>query len=365
MFVFMNDKYFNPLSVVKIEKKTPDCVAVTFDIPKELNDKYDFKAGQYLTLRKEINGEEVRRSYSICSAPEERQITIAVKKLNGGKFSTWANALLTVGEKLDAMTPAGNFIIPERNKPKEFVFFAAGSGITPIMSQIRYILSNNPKAGVSLFFGNKNFESIIFREELEGLKNKYIQQLAVHHIFTKEKTGIPLLYGRIDKEKCTLLSKHLFNAHPSDAFFICGPNDMIFDVKDALVEIGVLTSKIHMELFNTEGLRSIKEKSVSELTGTEKSQLSEIAIQLDGDVFEFELEYGGQNLLDAALANGADLPYACKGGVCSTCKAKITNGEVVMDINYALEPYEVDAGFVLLCQSHPRSPNIYIDFDQK
>jgi len=361
----MNDKYFNPLSVVKIEKKTPDCVAVTFDIPKELKDKYDFKAGQYLTLRKEINGEEVRRSYSICSAPEERQITIAVKKLNGGKFSTWANALLTVGEKLDAMTPAGNFIIPERNKPKEFVFFAAGSGITPIMSQIRYILSNNPKAGVSLFFGNKNFESIIFREELEGLKNKYIQQLAVHHIFTKEKTGIPLLYGRIDKEKCIQLSKTLFDPNDTDAFFICGPNEMIFGVKEALSELSVPNEKVHFELFNTEGLQKTNERSSSDLSKNRQTQVSDIAIQMDGDIFEFELEYDGQNLLDAALANGADLPYACKGGVCSTCKAKITNGEVVMDINYALEPYEVDAGFVLLCQSHPRSPNIYIDFDQK
>jgi len=361
----MNHKFFHQLSVVKIEKKTKECVAVTFEIPYDLKEKFLFKAGQYLTLQKEINGEDIRRSYSICSAPDESGITIAIKKLDHGKFSTWANTKLKAGDKLDVMPPSGNFIIPENPEPYEFVFFAAGSGITPVISQIKYILKKYPKAGVTLFFGNKKSESIIFREELEGLKNIYIQQLAVHHIFTKEKTGVPLLYGRIDKEKCILLSKHLFNAHPSYAFFICGPNDMIFDVKDALVEIGVPTSKIHMELFNTEGLRSTKEKSVSELTGTENSQLSEIAIQLDGDVFEFELEYGGQNLLDAALANGADLPYACKGGVCSTCKAKITNGEVVMDINYALEPYEVDAGFVLLCQSHPRSPNIYIDFDQK
>jgi len=361
----MNHKFFNPLSVVKIEKKTKECVAVTFEIPDELKNTFVFKAGQYLTLQKEINGEDIRRSYSICSAPDETGITIAIKKLDHGKFSTWANTKLKVGDKLDVMPPSGNFIIPENPEPHEFVFFAAGSGITPIISQIKFILKKYPKAGVTLFFGNKNFESIIFREELETLKNKYIRQIAIHHIFTKEKTGVPLLYGRIDKEKCILLSKHLFNIHNSDAFFICGPNDMIFEVKEALVEIGVPTSKIHMELFNTEGLRRSIDKSVSELTGTEKSQLSEIAIQLDGDVFEFELEYGGQNLLDAALANGADLPFACKGGVCSTCKAKITKGDVIMDINYALEPYEVEAGFVLLCQSHPRSPQIYIDFDQK
>lgn len=361
----MNYKFFNPLSVVKIEKKTKECVAVTFEIPEELKNTFVFKAGQYLTLQKEINGEDIRRSYSICSAPDETGITIAIKKLDHGKFSTWANTKLKVGDKLDVMPPSGNFIIPENPEPHEFVFFAAGSGITPIISQIKFILKKYPKAGVTLFFGNKNFESIIFREELETLKNKYIRQIAIHHIFTKEKTGVPLLYGRIDKEKCILLSKHLFNIRTSDAFFICGPNDMIFEVKEALVEIGVPTSKIHMELFNTEGLRRVIDKSVSELTGTEKSQLSEIAIQLDGDVFEFELEYGGQNLLDAALANGADLPFACKGGVCSTCKAKITKGDVIMDINYALEPYEVEAGFVLLCQSHPRSPQIYIDFDQK
>lgn len=361
----MNHKFFNSLSVVKIEKKTKECVAVTFEIPDELKNKFVFKAGQYFTLQKEINGEDIRRSYSICSSPDETGITIAIKKLDHGKFSTWANTKLKVGDKLDVMPPSGNFIIPENPEPHEFVFFAAGSGITPIISQIKFILKKYPKAGVTLFFGNKNFESIIFREELETLKNKYIQRIAIHHIFTKEKTGVPLLYGRIDKEKCILLSKHLFNIHTADAFFICGPNDMIFEVKEALVEIGVPIAKIHMELFNTEGLRRDIDKSATELTGTEKSQLSEIAIQLDGDVFEFELEYGGQNLLDAALANGADLPFACKGGVCSTCKAKITKGDVVMDINYALEPYEVEAGFVLLCQSHPRSPQIYIDFDQK
>jgi len=361
----MNNKFFNELSIVKVEKKTKDCVAITFEIPAEIKNKFVFKAGQYLTLRTEINGEDIRRSYSICTAPDEIGITIAIKKLDGGKFSTWANTKLKIGDKLDIMPPAGNFIIPEKFDPKEFVFFAAGSGITPVISQIKYILKNYPKAGITLFFGNKNFESIIFREELETLKNKYMQQLAVHHIFSKEKTGVPLLYGRIDKEKCLLLSKHLFNAHKSDAFFICGPNDMIFAVKESLGEIGVPTEKIHVELFNTEGLQKSKEKSVLELRKTEQVQISEIAIQLDGDIFEFELEYDGQNLLDAALANGADLPYACKGGVCSTCKAKITKGDVVMDINYALEPYEVEAGFVLLCQSHPRSPHIYIDFDQK
>lgn len=360
----MHDKYFNQLSVVKIENKTKDCVAVTFDIPKELEHKFKFKAGQYLTLKIEINGEELRRSYSICSATDESKITIAIKKLDGGKFSTWANTKLKIGDTLDIMAPTGNFIIPDHNKNK-FVFFAAGSGITPVMSQIKFILSRNPEAGVTLFFGNKNFESIIFREELEGLKNKYIHQLAVHHIFTKEKTGIPLLYGRIDKEKCLQLSKTLFDANHVDDVFICGPNEMIFSVKEALSELGVHDERLHFELFNTEGLQKSKEKFSSDLTNTEQTQLSDISIQMDGDIFEFELEYNGQNLLDAALANGADLPYACKGGVCSTCKAKITKGDVVMDINYALEPYEVEAGFVLLCQSHPRSPHIYIDFDQK
>ncbi|MFZ1454892.1 MAG: 2Fe-2S iron-sulfur cluster-binding protein [Saprospiraceae bacterium] len=358
----MSRHKFYSLVVKNITQNTKDCITVTFDIPNELNDIFWFIAGQYLTLRRSIGGEELRRSYSISSVPGQADITIAIKKLPGGKFSTYAHEVLKKGDKIDVMSPSGNFTIDPN--VKNVVFFAAGSGITPIISQISDLLNHTQDTSLTLTYSNKNFESIIFREELEGLKNKYLNRLAIHHVFSKEKTGLPLFFGRIDIDKCALLSKSLFDISNTDGFMICGPNDMIFNVRDALLDQGVAESKIHYELFNSAGLKNVSAEK-EPLQDSEKSKESNITVQMDGDVFEFSISYSGQNLLDAAIAHGADLPYSCKGGVCSTCKAKITEGKVEMDLNYALEPYEIDAGYVLLCQSHPRSPKVYIDLDQK
>ena len=358
----MSRHKFYSLVVKNITQNTKDCITVTFDIPNELNDIFWFIAGQYLTLRRSIGGEELRRSYSISSVPGQADITIAIKKLPGGKFSTYAHEVLKKGDKIDVMSPSGNFTIDPN--VKNVVFFAAGSGITPIISQISDLLNHTQDTSLTLIYSNKNFESIIFREELEGLKNKYLNRLAIHHVFSKEKTGLPLFFGRIDKDKCALMSKSLFDINNTDAFMICGPNDMIFNVRDALLDQGVAESKIHYELFNSAGLKNVSAEK-EPLQNSKKSKESNITVQMDGDVFEFSISYSGQNLLDAAIAHGADLPYSCKGGVCSTCKAKITEGKVEMDLNYALEPYEIDAGYVLLCQSHPRSPKVYIDLDQK
>ena len=358
------DKFFHKLTVSRVLRLTNECIEVTFDVPADLKSLFDFKAGQYLTIRKTIDGEELRRSYSICSSPTEGSLAIAIKKIENGRFSGWANKHLKAGDSLEVMIPAGNFILKD-SLSGTVVFFAAGSGITPIMSHIRSLLSNSVNTDLRLFYGNRNFESIIFRDELEALKNKNLSRLSVHHIFSREKTGIPVLHGRLDKDKCRELAHHLFTASETDAFLLCGPNDMIFDIKEALVEMGVPDSKIHFELFNTDGLLSRTDKKVVEISREDSEKVSTVEIQMDGDIFEFNLSYGGQNLLDAALANGADLPFSCKGGVCSTCKARITEGVVEMDRNYALEPYEIEAGYVLLCQSHPRSSHIYVDFDQK
>lgn len=362
MFVWMGQNKFYSLEISKIQRKTKDCITITFLIPSELSDVFRFKAGQYLTLRKQIENVDVRRSYSICSIPDSGEITIGIKKVEGGLFSSYAHTQLKKGDKIDVMPPAGNFTV--NPKHKNLLFFASGSGITPVFSQISDILRHTHDATVTLVYGNKNFESIIFREEIEALKNKFFNRIAVHHIFSKEKTGIPLYYGRIDADKCKAMSKVLFNIEDTDGFMICGPNDMIFNVKDALIELGVPEEKIHFELFSTKGLKSsfAERKPQNE---TDESHKSEISVQMDGDIFEFTVAYSGDNLLDAAIAHGADLPYSCKGGVCSTCKAKITEGKVEMDLNYALEPYELDAGYVLLCQSHPRSAKVFIDFDQK
>ncbi|MBK8625703.1 MAG: 2Fe-2S iron-sulfur cluster binding domain-containing protein [Saprospiraceae bacterium] len=357
----INSKFF-ALTISHIVRQSKDCVEIIFDVPQNLKEAFEYQPGQYLTIKKDINSEELRRSYSICSSPYDGKLSIAIKRIKDGRFSTFANEVLKVGDKLDVMPPVGNFQL--HANAKNFVFFAAGSGITPIISQIKTILTIKSNANVTLFYGNRNFGSIIFREALESLKNKFIGRLAIHHVFTKEKIGIPLMYGRIDKTKCIEFANSLFTPADVDQYLLCGPAEMIFDVKDALVEQGVSSNKIQFELFNTEGIK--KDKSIrNTLEDSDKDKESEVIIQMDGDIFEFSLDYGGQNILDAALAAGADLPFACKGGVCCTCKAKITNGDVVMDLNYALEPDEVAAGYVLLCQSHPRSSNIYIDFDQK
>jgi len=360
----MSDKYFFSLRIIRVNRLTKDSIEVTFDVPADKKHLFSFEAGQYITIRKSLNGEELRRSYSLCTGEGSDSWAIAIKKVENGRFSSWAMSNLNPEDELEVMAPAGNFTLKEPD-PTTVVCFAAGSGITPVLSHIRSLLNKDKGADIRLFYGNRNFESIMFRDELEALKNKHLGQLSIHHIFSREKTGIPILHGRIDKAKCMELAKHLFETDNTDAFLICGPNDMIFEVREALEEMGVPPSKIHFELFNTDGLQKRAVQKAGSAAKEDLDKVSTVEIQMDGDVFEFNLAYGGQNLLDAALENGADLPFACKGGVCSTCKARITEGKVEMDLNYALEPYELEAGYVLLCQSHPRSSHIYIDFDQK
>ncbi len=362
----MSSKYFQNLIVKNIDKQTKDSVKITFDIPEVLKEDFKYVAGQYLTIRKNINGEDLRRSYSICTAPEEDAVSIVVKKVEDGRFSTYAVEDLKEGDSLEVMYPTGNFIYhPPLDTKGQVVFFAAGSGITPVMSHIKHLLKTYTDIQIVLFYGNKNFESIIFREELEGIKNKYLSRFALYHIFTKEKIGIPIQYGRIDGDKCSQFSGKFFAPENTDAYLLCGPSEMIFSVKDALVNLGVDASKIHFELFNTDGIvaKSKENQPKSNPLNDELSSL--VSIKMDGDIFEFSVGYNGINLLDAALENGADLPYACKGGVCSTCKAKLVEGDIFMDLNYALEPDELEAGFILLCQAHPRSEKISVDFDQK
>lgn len=353
---------FHDLSVESVQVETEDCVVVSFDIPSENQKEYAFTSGQYLTLEAKINGEDVRRSYSLCSAPFENKWSVAIKQVEDGKFSTYANKELKAGDIIKVMEPDGNFKL-EINEGNEnhYVAFAAGSGITPIMSMIKSVLNGEPRSKFTLFFGNRNFDSIIFREQLEALKNKYLNRLSVHHILSKEKLGSPLFFGRIDAQKCSKLSTVFFDPSAVTNFYLCGPAQMIFDVRDELKNLGVDASKIHFELFNTDDIKvEKKEEKASYDPATE----SKVTIVLDEESFEMPLAYGGKSILDAALEAGADLPYACKGGVCSTCKAKVVEGEVVMDLNYALEPDEVENGFVLTCQSHPRTATLTVDFDE-
>lgn len=350
---------FHSLVIRDIIKETEDTVSISFQIPDDLKGDYAYLSGQYLTLKTDIDGEEIRRSYSLCSAPHEDEWRVAIKKVQDGKFSTYANESLRKGMSLDVMTPAGNFkLSPVPNANKSYALFAAGSGITPIISIAKTILEKEPESDVTLVFGNKGFNSIIFREQIEALKNEHMSQLRVIHVLSRESLGTPLLKGRLDKEKVGRIYDAFFKGISIDDVYICGPEQMILETKDALLEKGVEASKVHIELFTTPSTKA-PEKKQENLPKVE----SNIEIIIDGDHILLHLDSDGQTILDAAHEAGADLPFACKGGVCCTCKAKILEGSASMDVNYALEPDEVEAGYILTCQSHPTSSKLVVSFD--
>jgi ring-1,2-phenylacetyl-CoA epoxidase subunit PaaE len=352
---------FHTLKISEVRKETADTVSISFEVPEDLKQDYNFTPGQYLTLKTMIKGEDVRRSYSLCSAPHENEWRVAVKQVDGGLFSTLANSELKAGDMMEIMTPMGKFTteINPSNK-KNYVLFAAGSGITPVLSLTKSILKDEPNSTVNLFYGNKSFKTIIFREEIEALKNVYLDRLRIVHILSRESLGNKIQKGRIDKEKCTDLHKAFLSHETINDVFICGPEDMIFAVKEALEEQGVDSKHIHFELFTTD---AVKHKTAP-IPENEEEVTANVKIIIDGDELDIALNSTGINILDAAQSAGGDLPYACKGGVCCTCKAKIIQGTVRMDVNYALEPDEVEAGYILTCQSHPTSENLIVSFDE-
>ncbi len=352
---------FHTLKIKDIRRETADCVSLAFEIPEPLQSAYTYLPGQYLTLKTAVNGEEIRRSYSICSSPVDAELRVAVKQVENGRFSTLANQVLQVGDALEVMTPMGNFhAAHDPAHRKHYVAFAAGSGITPIMSILKTVLRTEPHSRFTLFYGNQSSERVIFREAIEGLKNQYLGRLAVHYVLSREFTGSDLFTGRISRQKCATFFDKIIAIEDVDEFFICGPQEMNEDIRDLLLENGVERKQVHVELFTTGVRREARTtKEVSKQSGTE----AQIQITLDGTIFEFPLYSNGDSILDAALKKGADLPFACKGGVCCTCRARLTEGEVEMEVNYALEPDEVAAGYILTCQSHPRSARVVVDFD--
>lgn len=357
--------HFHSLRVKKIQAETEDCVSLTFEVPPELADTFRFTQGQSLTVRKVFNGVEARRNYSICSSPLDGDLKVAVKKVPGGAFSTWANEELKAGEYIDVMPPVGKFYTKlDCSHQKNYLAFAAGSGITPMLSIIKTTLQLEPRSSFTLVYGNRTKGSIIFKEELEGLKDKYMHRFRLYHVLSRERTETEINHGRIDASKCALYFNKLIDIQKVNEVFLCGPEEMIFSVRDYLLQNNFPKDHIHFELFTIPGQKSsvAREKKIID---EESGPKSKVSVKLDGIFFEFDLAYGGQSILDAALKQGADLPYACKGGVCCTCKAKLLEGEVVMDENWGLEPDEVAAGFVLTCQSHPTTERIVVDFDVK
>jgi len=359
--------HFHQLTVTDVRKEATGCISVAFDIPPHLKNAFAFTQGQNITIKTIINGEELRRSYSICSSPLDNELRIAIKKIQGGRFSGWAEKQLKKNSIIDVLPPTGKFFTQlEASNKKNYIAFAAGSGITPILSIIKTTLFTEPNSTFTLVYGNKNRASIIFKEALEALKNRFINRFSIYHILSREKTETPLNQGRIDTEKCEAIFKYLVNVNECDEFFICGPEAMIFAVQDYLTAKGVEKNKIHFELFTVPGQQQSgagnPEAAAQPVDG---NKISTVTIKLDGISFDFKLPYNGGAILDAALQLGADLPFACKGGVCATCRAKLLAGEVIMDNNYALEPEEIKNGYILTCQSHPRSETILIDFDQR
>ena len=354
---------FYPLTVCDLRRETADTVSVAFSVPPEYEELFRFIQGQYLTLRADWGVGEVRRSYSICSGVEEGELRVAIKKVAGGLFSTFANEQLKKGDTLEVMPPQGRFFTPlDPTQSRLYVAFAAGSGITPILSILKTVLAREPHSRFILFFGNRSFDQVIFHEALELLKNRYPDRLSVHHVFTKEMTGSDLFYGRIDADKCRQFARLLFDPLEVRAFFLCGPEDMIFQVKDTLSALGADARKIHFELFTTPGAARKTAAPIVTAAAADRFDAAVTVIQ-DGAQFDFLLVSDGSTVLDAAMRAGADLPFSCKGGVCSTCKAKVLEGEVSMDLCYALEPDELEAGYVLTCQAHPKSKRLVVSFD--
>ena len=350
---------FHSLRVKNLTHPTEDSVAVTFDIPQDLSEGFEFKQGQHLTLKQDIDGEDTRRSYSICSCPLDKDLTVAIKKLDGGKFSTYANEQLAIGDVLEVMPPHGHFYVPlDPTNEKSYVAFASGSGITPIISIIETTLRKERKSEFTLFYGNRKSGSIIFHERLEALKNRFMGRFSIYHILSKERQESDLFNGRIDEEKIARFAQLFFDPKKVDDYFTCGPEQMMLAVKDQLRELGVAEEKIHLELFTSPvGKLGTEQKEVKH-----QKAKAEVTVVLDGNSITFPYD-SDESILDVAFQNGADLPYACKGGVCSTCVCKVEEGEVEMTVNYALEPDELARGLVLSCQAFPKTEKVKLNFD--
>ncbi|UUZ77515.1 phenylacetate-CoA oxygenase/reductase subunit PaaK [Polaromonas sp. P1(28)-13] len=354
---------FHTLKVSDVRAATRDAVAITFDVPEHLNEEFSYMQGQYLTLRTMLDGEELRRSYSICSAVQDQRLRVAIKRVAGGAFSNWAADHLLPGAAIEVMPPQGNFhiaLVPQ--SARHIVAFASGSGITPVLSILKTTLLAEPQTSVTLVYGNRSSSGVMFKEELEDLKDSYLGRFNLVWIMSRESQDIPLFNGRIDYEKCSQLLTHWIDPAGIAAAFICGPEDMMLATSKALQDKGVEKARIKVELFGTAphggNPRAIR-------TTVQGSDQCEVQVVLDGTRRSFFMQKNQDNVVDAGLKAGLEMPYACKGGVCSTCRAKVVQGEVDMDINFALEDYEVARGFVLCCQSYPVTDKLVIDFDQE
>ncbi|EOA06496.1 phenylacetic acid degradation NADH oxidoreductase [Herbaspirillum frisingense GSF30] len=351
---------FYPLTIDSVKQDTRDTIVVSFAVPGELQDSFSYLPGQHLTLRSQVNGEELRRSYSICSAVQERRLRVAIKRAPGGLFSNWANDHLQAGQQIEVMPPMGQFNVPlDAANRKHYLAFAAGSGITPMMSIIKTTLLTEPRSRFTLVYANRASSSVIFKDELTDLKDSYLDRLNVVYVMSREQQDVELFNGRIDRAKCDAFLASWIRLDDIDAAFLCGPQQMVDAIGESLQAHGLPKSQIKTELFAA----SVPARNHTARPVIGSSQC-EVTVIVDGTHNVFTMDKEKESVLEAGLKSGIDLRHSCKGGVCATCRCKVVEGNVDMDANYALEDYEIARGFVLSCQSFPVTDKLLLDFDQ-
>jgi ring-1,2-phenylacetyl-CoA epoxidase subunit PaaE len=357
---------FHRLPVSRVRRETRDAIVVDFGVPDDLRNAFGFTQGQYLTVQTAIDGQPERRSYSICASPHSGHLRIAIKRVDDGLFSTWAHGSLKAGDVLDVALPLGRFFIPlDADHERHYLFVAAGSGITPVLSLIDTTLAVEPKSTVTLVYGNRSASTTMFREELQHLKDRHLDRFALIFVTSRERQEIDAFNGRIDRERMLALCNGWVDVASVDYAFLCGPESMMDSVTAVLAERGFPEERIVMERFTTavRGAGGATGDGGRRKKRDGPEQVVRANVVLDGTLRTFEIRKDSESVLEAGLRAGIDLPYSCKGGVCSTCRAQLTAGEVDMDVHFALEDYEVRSGVVLMCQSHPVSDEITLDVD--
>jgi len=358
---------FHPLRVRRIEPDTAEAVIVTFDVPPDLRDVFGFTQGQYLTLRREVDGQDLRRSYSICAGVDDGELRVGVRKVNGGVFSNWINASLKPGDTIQVMAPQGRFFVPlDPASRRHHLGIAGGSGITPILSIMKTVLSREPHARFTLIYGNRLVKSTMFKEEIEDLKNRYLTRLVLHHVFSDEHTDAPLNHGLMNRDKIGEFLHTLVPTAGIDHVYVCGPYQMNDEAEAALLAAGVPEERIHIERFG------IAPQAAGAPVGAVihealpgDAELARVTIIRDGLRREIEFRKDQPSILDCASAAGLEVPFSCTSGVCGTCRAKLIEGKVRMERNFALDKKEVESGFVLTCQAHPLTPTVVLSFDER
>jgi ring-1,2-phenylacetyl-CoA epoxidase subunit PaaE len=357
---------YHPMKIAEVQPEGSDAVCVTLEVPDELRETFRFAPGQHIGVRATIDGQEVRRTYSICSATDEQHLRIGVRVQERGSMSGHLGRQLRPGDRLEVLPPTGRFILnPDARATRTYCAFAAGSGITPILGIVKNVLRHEPDSRFLLFYSNRTTASVMFAEELLALKDRYPQRLSLYFLMSREPQDVELFNGRLDGAKVAVLGRELFDARSVDGYFLCGPDTMIDSVREGLVGLGVEQTRIHSEHFTSEGVRQKPDPQQAQPPQAPDKGQTQVTVLMDGRRRSFAMASDGTTVLEAAEQAGLDLPYSCRAGVCSTCRTRVVRGAVTMMTNYALEPWEVEAGYVLCCQALPAATELELTYDER